>query len=76
MPIIDAAVGAAWAMEEPALRTMLEIASREHEVTPEALAAYKAETLEKGERATFRDKVAILDVAGPLFRGRVEVHKG
>lgn len=66
--ILDVALNAAWAMEEAPLRGLLEIAAREHEVTPEALEAYRAKSLEAAERATFRDGVAILDVRGPLFK--------
>ncbi len=68
MRVMDAAIGAAWAMEEGALVTLLEIASRERQITPEALAAYKAQPLEGGERATFRDGVAIVTAEGPLFK--------
>ncbi len=66
--VIDAAIGAAWAMEEGALVTLLGIASREHQITPEALAAYKASPLDGAERAGVRDGVAVLDVTGPLFK--------
>ena len=66
--VLDAAIGAAWAMEEGALVTLLEIASRERQITTEALAAYQAQPLEGGERATFRDGVAIVTAEGPLFK--------
>lgn len=69
MRMLDAAVSAEWAMEESALRTVLEIAARENSVTPEALEAYRAKSLERAERARVRDGVAILDVAGPMFKG-------
>lgn len=69
MKIFDAAVSAEWAIEESALQKVLEIAARENAVTPEALEAYRAKTLEKADRAKVRDGVAILDVAGPLFKG-------
>ncbi|GJD98106.1 S49 family peptidase [Methylobacterium isbiliense] len=68
MNILDAALAAAWAMEEGALTGLLEVAAREHQVTPEALSAYRAEALKRAERATFRDGVAILNVEGPLFK--------
>lgn len=68
MRMIDAAIGAAWAMEESALVSLLEVANRERQITPEALTAYRADTLDKAEQATFRDGVAILDIAGPLFK--------
>ncbi|WP_311276162.1 S49 family peptidase [Methylobacterium sp. WCS2018Hpa-22] len=66
--IIDAAIGASWAMEEPALATLLEIAAREHEVTPQALEAMRSETLEKSERAKVRDGVAIVYAEGAMFK--------
>ena len=68
MRVLDAALSAVWAMEEQALRGLLEIASRENEVTPEALSAYRDDRLADAERATFRDGVAILHVDGPLFK--------
>jgi len=68
MRILDAAISAEWAIEESALDVMLKIAAREHEVTPQALEAYRAKALEKAERATIRDGVAILNVEGPLFK--------
>lgn len=64
----DVALCSAWAMEEMALTRLFKIAAREHEITPQALEAYKAKALERGERATVRDGVAILQVEGPLFK--------
>jgi ClpP class serine protease len=66
--IFDAAITANWAMDESALQTVIEIASRENQITPEALEAYRAGELDKAERATVRDGVAILNVDGPLFK--------
>lgn len=68
MRILDAALGAAWAMEEWAIENLLEIAARGNQPTIEALEAYRAKALEKADRATARDGVAILNVEGPLFR--------
>jgi signal peptide peptidase SppA len=68
MNILDAALAASWAMEEQALAGLLDVAAREHQVTPEALAAYRADSLKKAERASVRDGVAILSVDGPLFK--------
>ncbi|MBY0260126.1 S49 family peptidase [Methylobacterium sp.] len=68
MNILDAAVASAWAMEESALAGLLSVAAREHQVTPAALAAYRAEALKKADRAAMRDGVAILSVEGPLFK--------
>jgi hypothetical protein len=66
---LDAALSAVWAMEERSLEMLLEIAAREHEVTPEALAAYQAqEPCDCPAGPHSRDGVAILDAIGPLFR--------
>lgn len=65
--ILDVALNAMWAMEESALDNLLNIAARQHEVTDEALEAYKAKALAGAERATMRDGVAIIGVDGPLF---------
>jgi ClpP class serine protease len=64
----DAALNAVWAMEERSLEMLLEIAAREHDVTPEALEAYTAKSVANAQRARSRDGVAILDAIGPLFR--------
>lgn len=68
MRALEAALNAVWAMEEGALETLLTIAAREHEVTPEALEAYRAKSLANAERLSVRKGVAILDVRGPLFK--------
>ncbi|WP_445215906.1 S49 family peptidase [Bradyrhizobium sp. Pa8] len=66
--IFDAAVTANWAMEEGALRQVMEIAARETQITPQMLEAYRGQELERSERATRRGNVAVIDVAGPLFK--------
>jgi ClpP class serine protease len=66
--IFDAAVTLDWAMDDAALTAMMEVAGREHEIAPSMLEAYRAQQLERAERATVRDGVAIIDVAGPLFK--------
>jgi ClpP class serine protease len=65
---LEAAETAIWAMEPAALETLLTIAAREHDVTPEALEAYQAKSLERAEQATVRDGVAIISASGPLFK--------
>jgi ClpP class serine protease len=65
---LEAAETAIWAMEPAALETLLTIAAREHDVTPEALEAYQAKALDRAEQATVRDGVAIISANGPLFR--------
>lgn len=68
MRALEAALNAIWAMEPAALETLLEIAAREHDVTPEALEAYQARTLANAEQAQVRDGVAIISANGPLFK--------
>ncbi|MEZ0035754.1 ClpP class serine protease [Bradyrhizobium japonicum] len=66
--IFDAALTANWAMEEGALRQIMEIAARENQITPQMLEAYRGQELERADRATRRGNVAVIDVAGPLFK--------
>lgn len=68
MRALESALNATWAMEEQALETLLTIAARENEVTPEALEAYRAKELAGADAASIRDGVAIIDVRGSLFR--------
>lgn len=55
-------------MEETALFALLEIAAREHVVTPEALDAYRSKQLAGAERAKERNGVAIISAEGPMFK--------
>jgi signal peptide peptidase SppA len=64
----DAALNVTWAMEERALETLLEVAAREVDVSPEALEAYRARNLAGADRARTRNGVATLDAIGPLFK--------
>jgi ClpP class serine protease len=68
MSVLQAALREAWAMESSAHEVLLTIAAREHEISPEALEAYRAKDLANSDRATERNGVAILAVTGPLFR--------
>lgn len=69
MRALDAALNAVWAMEERALETLLDVAARDNtDVTPQALEAYRAKGLDGTQRATVRKGVAILGIAGPLFK--------
>jgi len=68
MEVYDAALAEPWAIRPEALELILAIASRTNEVTPQALEAYRAQNAEKGERLRTRDDVAIIDIAGPLFK--------
>lgn len=65
---LDAALASAWAMDEEPLARLIEIASRQHNPTPQALEAYRAQALARAERATVRDGVAIITAEGPLFK--------
>ena len=68
MNILDFAVSQGWAMLPERAEELVTIAVRAHEATPQTLEAYRSKTLEKAERATARNGVAILDVSGPLFK--------
>lgn len=68
MRALEAALNAMWAMEETALDRLFMIAERANDVTPEALEAYRAESLKRAERATVRDGVAIIEANGALFK--------
>ncbi|WP_244423236.1 S49 family peptidase [Bradyrhizobium sp. ORS 375] len=46
----------------------MEIAAREQQLTPQMLEAYRGQELERADRATRRGNVAVIDVAGPLFK--------
>jgi capsid assembly protease len=66
--IFDAALTANWAIDEAALRSLMEIAAREDQISPQMLEAYRGQELERAERATYRSGVAVIEVAGPLFK--------
>lgn len=56
-----------WAITQPALETILEIAERENE-KPEAMAARLGKELQNTHAVIERDGVAVIPVTGPLFR--------
>jgi ClpP class serine protease len=66
--VFDAAMGALWAMEESALQLVIEIASREHQINPEMLEAYRAADLDRSDKAQVRNGVAIINMTGPMFK--------
>ncbi|MGY6705916.1 S49 family peptidase [Roseinatronobacter sp.] len=68
MRALDAVLGAPWAIQPDALEQIIQIAAREHDVSPEALEKYRADTVARAETLEQRGSVAILNVAGPLFR--------
>ncbi len=67
MRIWNRIAGEPWAITETALHTILEIAARENE-SPQAVAAKLGRNLQNTYSVTERDGVAIIPVAGPLFR--------
>lgn len=68
MRVLDAVLDTAWAMLPDKLETLVSIASRENAITPEALEAYRAQSVQRAEGMEQRDGVAILHAIGPLFR--------
>ncbi|MDP2206881.1 MAG: S49 family peptidase [Alphaproteobacteria bacterium] len=67
MRIWNRIAGEPWAITETALHTILEIAARENE-SPQAVAARLGRNLQNTYSVIERDGVAIIPVAGPLFR--------
>lgn len=68
MRAFDAALGTPWAMLPESLETLVAISLRENEITPEALEAYRAQSVTKAETLVQRGNVAVLNAIGPLFR--------
>lgn len=68
MRALEAALNEVWAMEEGALQTLLSIAARENDISPEALEAYRAKAVEGAERATVRNGVGVLTARGAMFK--------
>lgn len=65
---LRAALAEPWAITAEGLELVLAVAAREHDVSVEALEAYRARHVPTGERLQARGQVAIIDVRGPLFR--------
>lgn len=57
-----------WYMQPEWVQSMRDIASRAHKPDFEAVLAKQAQRLDRSERATLRDGVAIVSVLGPIFR--------
>jgi len=68
MKVLEAVLSAPWLILPQNLEDLLAIAARESEWTPETLEKYRANRLERSERATKRGDVAILNVHGALFK--------
>lgn len=66
--VVRAALDDPWAITEAGLELVLSVATRETDVSVEALEAYRAQHVPTAERMTKRGSVAILEVRGPLFR--------
>ena len=67
MLALNAVLSAQWAIDEPYLQTILEIAARENTLTPEAVAAKLGRPLENTRAVSIRDGVAVIPVTGPIF---------
>lgn len=67
MRIWNRITGDPWAITETAMHTILDIAARQNE-TPEAVASKLGRELKNTYNVIERDGVAVLPVAGPLFR--------
>lgn len=63
-----AAIAEPWAITADGLDLIVEVASRENEVTIEALEAYRARHVPTAERLKQRGSVAIIEARGPMFR--------
>lgn len=68
MSILDYASSTGWAMLDDRAKDLVEIAERYHDAQPHVLEAYRAQALERSQRAKVRDNVAILYAEGPLFK--------
>lgn len=68
MSILDYAASTGWAMFGDRADQLVSIAERAHTASPQILESYKAQTLERAQRAKVRDGTAILYVDGPLFK--------
>lgn len=66
MRAYDMAMSAPWAMLPEHVENLVTIAAREHD--PKGLEAYRANRTDRGERLPVRDNVAILSIAGPMFK--------
>ena len=67
MRILDAAIQRPWAITEPMLRTILDIAARENG-SVEAVSTQLGRPLNNTQTVTMRDGIATIPVAGPIFR--------
>lgn len=65
---VQAAIAEPWAITAEGLETILSVASRENEVSIEALEAYRARHVPTSERLEQRGPVAIITAVGPMFR--------
>lgn len=68
MSVLDFASTTGWAMLEERAEQLAEVAERFHTSSPDVLEAYRAQALERSQRAKVRDGTAILYIEGPLFK--------
>lgn len=66
--VVEALATVPWAITDEALATIVAIAGRENEISPEALEAMRARRVANSESLQMRGNVAILRVSGPMFR--------
>lgn len=65
---LQAALAEPWAITAEGLGLVLSVAAREHNVSIEALEAYRSKHVPTAERLQERGTVAIIEARGPLFR--------
>lgn len=66
--VVEAITTVPWAITEEALNTIVAIALRENEVSPEALEAYRGRNVPGHDIMSMRGQTAVLTIKGPLFR--------
>lgn len=66
--VVEAVATVPWAITDEALATIVAIAQRENEVTPEALESMRARRVANTDALEQRDGVGIIKVSGPIFR--------
>jgi signal peptide peptidase SppA len=66
--ILDTILSLPWAIREESLEAMIEIASRENQLSPEAVQALLGRPLENSHSVTIRDGVATIPIEGPIVR--------
>lgn len=65
---MDFAATSGWAMLPEAVENLVAVAERSVDINPEMLEAYRAKSVENGDRLKARDGVGILYAQGPMFK--------